>query len=186
MNICILKEKNTSELRAPLIPEDISFLKKRIPKINFFIETSSSRIIPNNKYYKIGCKKYNNQTIDLFLSIKEVSLNKIHKNQNYIMFFHTLKEQKSNIPLLKKILKRNCSLIDYGLFKYKGSRLIAKSNVTNISPYESSKYLSNKIKFILPKILETINDDSIEEYYISKKGYLNYRYINLLNYLIES
>ena len=34
------------------------------------------------------------------------------------------------------------------------------------------------------KILTKITDDD-NEYFISKKGYLNYRYLNLLNYLID-
>ena len=41
-----------------------------------------------------------------------------------------------------------------------------------------------KIKKQLPKILNSINNDSVESYFISKKGFLNYRYLNLIDYLI--
>ncbi len=117
MNICILKDKKVKEFRAPLIPKDIKILKKKFPKINFFIESSSSRIISNNEYYKVGCKKYVNQKIDLFLLIEEVALNKIHSDQNYMVFFNITKNQKNNISLLRKILNKNCSIIDYQLLK---------------------------------------------------------------------
>ena len=39
---------------------------------------------------------------------------------------------------------------------------------------------------LLPSILNSLNKESIEEYYIAKKGYLNFRYMNLLkNYIIQ-
>ena len=186
MNICILKDKKVKEFRAPLIPKDIIILKKKFPKINFFIEPSNSRIISNNEYYKVGCKKYVNQKIDLFLLIEEVALNKIHSDQNYMVFFNIKLKQEKNISFLRKILNKNCSIIDYQLLKNRKREIINKKNFSILSPNESSKYLSNKLKSVLPKILKSLDKDSIEDYYISKKGYLNYRYHYLLNYLIEN
>ena len=369
MIICILKESKVSESRTPLIPKDILFLKKKFPKLNFLIEPSKKRIIKDEEYYEIGCEKFTNQKVDLFLSVKEVSLNKIKSNQNYMMFSHTIKGQSGNIPLLKKILEGNCSLIDYELLKnkkgkrqvgfgwyagimgtyltlskflqlkkklkknytindliknfhnidlqdlkilitgdglvsegaqfflkkigifpfkkpnknipsfkilppnqyykrmdgrfnindlikgkgkyksqftkyignydiylachywdsrfpklfnkkdvnsrffriigditcdidgsvpttiksttlkspyynYKNMEIMAVDNLPSALPYEASKYFSNKLKNVLPKILKSLDEDTIEEYYVSKKGYLNFRYLNLLNYLI--
>ena len=186
MNICILKDKKVKEFRAPLIPEDMIILKKKFPKINFFIESSSSRIISNKEYYKVGCKKYVNQKIDLFLLIEEVALKKIHSDQNYMVFFNIKKKQRNNMSLLRKILNKNCSIIDYELLESRKKEKINKKNFSILSPKDSSKYLSNKLKSVLPKILKSLNKDSIECYYISKKGYLNYRYHYLLNYLIEN
>ena len=369
MIICILKESKINELRTPLVPKDILLLKKRFPKLNFLIEPSKQRIINDHEYYKVGCEKLTNQKVDLYLSIKEVSLSKIKSNQNYMMFSHTIKGQVNNMPLLKKILKGNCSLIDYELLKnkegkrqlgfgwyagimgayltlsrflqlkkkqkknyitddllknfqnvdlqdlkvlitgdglvsegaqfffkkigilskensnknspyfkilspnqyykrvdgrfnfkdlirgkgkyetqfikhinnynvylachywdsrfpklfdkkdvnkeffkiigditcdingsvpttvkstslvspyyrYKNIEIMAVDNLPSGLPLEASKYFSSKLKNILPKILKSLNEDTIEEYYISKKGYLNFRYLNLLNYLI--
>jgi alanine dehydrogenase len=369
MIICILKESKINELRTPLVPKDILLLKKSFPKLHFLIEPSKQRIINDHEYYKVGCEKFINQKVDLFLSVKAVSLSKIKLNQNYMMFSHTIKGQVNNMPLLKKILKGNCSLIDYELFKNKkGKRqlgfgwyagimgayltlsrflrlkkkqkknyitdnliknfqnvdlqdlkilitgdglvsegvqfflkkigffsqqnqngnnpsfkvlspsqyyrrvdgrfnindlmrgkgkyesqftkyiddyniylachywdsrfpkLFNKSDVNReffkiigditcdingsvpttikstslASPYfryknmevmavdnlpsglslEASKYFSSKLKVVLPKILKSLNEDTIEEYYVSKKGYINFRYLNLLNCLI--
>ena len=125
MNICILKENKPNEFRTPLIPEDIKRLKKKYPKYNFYIEPSKNRIFADSLFYQSGCKKYNSQNIDLFLSVKEVSAKIIKKNQNFVMFSHTVKGQAYNMPLLRKILKNDCSLIDYELFKdKKRNRLI--------------------------------------------------------------
>ncbi len=122
MNICILEEKRKDERRAPIVPKDIIKLKKKYPKWKFYIEPSVRRIFSDKEYYASGCKKYNSQKIDLFLSVKETSIQKVKKNQNYLMFSHTIKGQKQNLPLLKKILKNDCSLIDYELFKTKENR----------------------------------------------------------------
>lgn len=373
MNICILEEKRRDERRTALIPKDISILKKKFPKWNFYIEPSLKRIVPDKEYYNVGCKKYISQKIDLFISIKEISVTKIKKNQNYLMFSHTIKGQKQNLPLLKKMLNNDCSLIDYELFKtkegkrvigfgwyagivgcyltlskilkiknrinqnppindlilqikkaqyhnlkilvtgdgqvskgvqyflnrvgihYKNSKnksnlnsfyqiippnkfykrldkkynlndllkgkgtyesifdrylgkynillachfwneefpklfdirdidekffeiigditcdingsipttikstklkspyytnqnttIMAVDNLPSALPFETSKYFSNHLLKLLPKILKSLNQDTIEEYFISKKGYLNYRYLHLLNYLIDS
>ncbi len=186
MNICILKDKKLNESRTPLIPEDILLLKNKFPKINFFIESSKSRIISNRKYFEVGCQTYKNQKIDLFLSINKVSLKKIYFNQNYMMFYPIAKKPEANISFLKRILKKNCSLIDYGLIRIRKKEIITNEYLSIIHPYESSRHFSKKLTSALPKILKKINDDSIESYYICKKGYLNYRYLNLLNCLIES
>ena len=115
MNICILKENKSNEFRTPLIPADIKLLKKKYPKYNFYIEPSKNRIFSDSLFYQSGCKKYTSQNIDLFLSVKEVSTRIIKTNQNFMMFSHTVKGQAYNMPLLKKILKNDCSLIDYEL-----------------------------------------------------------------------
>ena len=125
MNICILKENKSNEFRTPLIPADIKRLKKKYPKYNFYIEPSKNRIFADSLFYQSGCKKYTSQDIDLFLSVKEVSTRIIKTNQNFMMFSHTVKGQAYNMPLLKKILKNDCSLIDYELLKdKKRNRLI--------------------------------------------------------------
>ena len=368
MKICILKEKKNNEKRTPLIPLDIKKILFKHPSWSFYIEPSNYRIIPNNEFYKVGCKKYTSQKIDLFLSIKEVSVNKIKKNNNYLMFSHTIKGQKHNLSLLKKFLNNNASLLDYELFKnnkkirqigfgwhagvmgtyltltkllnlkevskpglhiadlikqlksikignikilitgdglvskgsqyflerlgikkqgkiknrpyykvlfphnfykrtdgrfryndllngkgtyksnfeqylgkfnayiachywderfpklfdlnninknffqiigditcdingsipttikstnlnkpyykYKDTNIMAVDNLPSGLPYDSSKYFSQRLRLLLPKIVNSLNKDSIEEYFIVKKGYLNYRYLNLLKKLI--
>tara|TARA_Y100001935_G_C17297682_1_gene507155 strand:- start:1032 stop:2138 length:1107 start_codon:yes stop_codon:yes gene_type:complete len=117
MKICILKEKRSDEKRTPLVPLDIKKIISKYPNWKFYIEPSKSRIISDNEFYKVGCKKYKSQKIDLFISVKEISVNKIEKNNNYLMFSHTIKGQSHNLSLLKAFLKKDASLLDYELFK---------------------------------------------------------------------
>ncbi len=368
MKICILKEKRINEKRTPLVPLDIKKILSKYPNWIFYIEPSKSRIISDNEFYKVGCKKYSSQKIDLFLSIKEVSINKIIKNNNYLMFSHTIKGQNHNLSLLKTFLNKNASLLDYELlknnkkiraigfgwyagvmgtyltilkllnqkfvykpnlkivdlikhlksikienfkilitgdglvskgsqylleklqiknrgkgknqpyykvllphkfykrtdrkfnyrdllngegsyksnfkqyigkfdaylachywddrfpklfdlsdinknsfqiigditcdidgsvpttikstnlkkpfYKYKNTTIMSVDNLPSGLPYDSSKYFSKRLRLLLPKIVNSLDKDSIEEYFITKKGYLNYRYLNLLNKLI--
>src|SRR6056300_868470 len=167
MNICILKEHKLNEFRSPLVPEDIKRLKKKYPRYNFYIEPSKNRIFSDSLFYKSGCKKYTSQNIDLFLSVKEVSTKIIKSNQNFMMFSHTVKGQPYNMPLLKKILKNNCSLIDYELLKdKKGTRLIGFGYFAGIvgafltlkkhlKVYSPSKY-KNKINELVEILLKKI------------------------------
>ena len=69
-------------------------------------------------------------------------------------------------------------------FRYKNMETMAVDNLPSGLPLEASEYFSSKLKVVLPKILKSLNEDTIEEYYVSKKGYLNFRYLNLLNCLI--
>ena len=124
INICILKENKNNEFRVPLVPGDIFYLKNKYKNFNFFIQPSADRIISDEEYYKVGCKKYNKQKIDLFLSIKEINKKIIQKNQNFLMFSHTIKGQSYNMPMLKKLLDQNCSLIDYELLKNKNNQRV--------------------------------------------------------------
>ena len=85
MNICMLAEKVKNETRMPLIPDDISELKKTSPKFNFYIEKFTDKIIEEKEYISVGCKYYTNQKIDLFLSMQGLKLSQIKSNQNYLI-----------------------------------------------------------------------------------------------------
>lgn len=61
---------------------------------------------------------------------------------------------------------------------------MAVDNLPSALPQESSEYFSKVLSSLLPSILNSLNKESIEEYYIAKKGYLNFRYMNLLKNLI--
>ena len=164
MNICILKENKKNEFRVPLTPSDISFLKKRYKNYNFFIQPSIDRIIADTEYYKVGCKKYVNQKIDLFLSIKEINKRIIQKNQNFLMFSHTIKGQSYNMPMLRKLLDNNCSLIDYELLKNKKNSILIFDEFCATLDRITAKAIANNLAKIskdydITMILASAHDD---------------------------
>ena len=172
MNICILKEHKLNEFRSPLVPEDIKRLKKKYPGYNFYIEPSKNRIFSDSLFYQSGCEKYISQKIDLYLSIKEVSAKQIKKNQNFMMFSHTIKGQEYNMPLLRKILKNDCSLIDYELLKdKKNKRLIGFGYFAGIMG--AFLTIKNHLKINSPKKNSYKIDELLE--ILSKKNLNNLR-----------
>ena len=183
MNICMLSDMVKKEKRMPLIPDDIIKLKNISTKFNFYIEKFTDRIIEEKEYISAGCKYYTNQKIDLFLSMQGLKLSQIKSNQNYLVLFDVLEYVEPNRAMLNKILKNNCSLLIYDLLSGKHSIKILKSaNKEHL--LKSSIYISIKLKAKLPVICNSLKRDSIEKFYLSKKGYINFRYLNLLEKLV--
>ncbi len=183
MNICMLSDKVKKEKRMPLIPDDIIELKNTSSKFNFYIEKFNDKIIDEKEYISVGCKYYTNQKIDLFLSIQGLKLSQIKSNQNYLVLFDVLEYVEPNRAMLNKILKNNCSLLIYDLLGGKHSiKFLKSANKEHL--LKSSIYISKKLKAKLPVICNSLKRDSIEKFYLSKKGYINFRYLNLLEKLV--
>ena len=183
MNICMLSDGVKKETRMPLIPDDIIELKNTSAKFNFYIEKFTDRIIEEKEYISVGCKYYTNQKIDLFLSMQGLKLSQIKSNQNYLVLFNILEYVEPNKAILNKILKNNCSLLIYDLLGGKHSIKILKSaNKEHL--LKSTTYISKKLKAKLPVFCNSLKRDSIEKFYLSKKGYINFRYSNLLKKLV--
>ncbi len=183
MNICMLSDMVKKETRMPLIPDDIIELKNTLTKFNFYIEKFTDRIIEKKEYISVGCKYYTNQKIDLFLSMQGLKLSQIKSNQNYLVLFDAVEYVEQNRAILNKILKNNCSLLFYNLFSGTNSVKILKS-ANKEDLLKSTFYISKKLKAKLPVFCNSLKRDSIEKFYISKKGYINFRYLNLLEKLV--
>ena len=183
MNICMLSDKVKKETRMPLIPDDIIELKNTSIKFNFYIENYTDRIIEEKEYISVGCKYYTNQKIDLFLSMHGLKQSQIKLNQNYLVLFDVEEYVEKNRAMLNNILKNNCSLLFYDLLSGKNSIKILKSaNKEHL--LKSTFYISKKLKAKLPVFCNSLKRDSIEKFYITKKGYVNFRYLNLLEKLV--
>ena len=183
MNICMLSDMVKEEKRMPLIPDDIIALKKISTKFNFYIEKFTDRIIEEKEYISVGCKYYTNQKIDLFLSMQGLKQSQIKSNQNYLVLFDVVEYVEQNRAMINKILKKNCSLLFYDLLSCKHSIKILKSaNEEHL--LKSTINISKKLKVKLPVFCNSLKKDSIEKFYISKKGYINFRYLALIEKLV--
>ncbi len=183
MNICMLSDKAKKETRMPLVPNDIIELKNKSAKFNFYIEKFTNRIIEDKEYISVGCKYYTNQKIDLFLSMQGLKLSQIKSNQNYLVLFDIVEYVEQNRAMLNKILKNNCSLLIYDLLRGKHSIKILKSaNKEHL--LKSTINISKKLKAKLPIFCNSLKRDSIEKFYLSKKGYINFRYLTLIEKLV--
>ena len=183
MNICMLSDIVKKEKRMPLIPDDIIELNNISTKFNFYIEKFTDKIIDEKEYISVGCKYYTNQKIDLFLSMQGLKQSQIKSNQNYLVLFDVVEYVEQNRAMLNKILKNNCSLLFYDLLSGKHSiRILKSANEEHL--LKSTINISKKLKAKLPVFCNSLKKDSIEKFYLSKKGYINFRYLSLLEKLV--
>jgi alpha-aminoadipic semialdehyde synthase len=119
------EDKNIYERRTPIIPDHVRELINE-HSIDFIIEPSKIRIFTNQEYSDAGAK-INEDLSDcgVIFSIKELPLDFIMPDKTYVFFSHTIKGQEHNMPMLKKLIDLNCTLIDYEkVVNEKGFRLI--------------------------------------------------------------
>jgi len=107
------EDKNIWERRSTIVPED---LKNILAKTNTiaYIEQSEKRFFKQEEFVRAGAKEcLGMEQGDIIFGVKEIPVEKILDNKTYLFFSHTIKGQKENMPLLKRILESGSTLIDY-------------------------------------------------------------------------
>lgn len=118
------EDKNEWERRTPVVPEDVKKISKEIP---FIIEESKTRCIKKEDYIAAGCTiSQSAGDAEVIAGIKEIPEEKILEDKIYVFFSHCVKGQKDGIHLLKTIMEKKGTLIDYEkITDEEGKRLIA-------------------------------------------------------------
>ena len=169
------EDKSIWEKRTPIIPLHISELKKRYD-INFIIQQSEIRVFDNEKYIGAGAKVM--KTLDdcnIILGIKEMPEDFFQDSKIYIFFSHTIKGQKHNMPMLKKMIEKKCTLIDYEkIVDEQGKRKIFFGRHAGISGMIDTLYLFGR------RLKEYKNIDT--QFYDVKQSY---KYKNLAHAITE-
>ncbi len=107
------EDKNQWERRAPLIPEHIQELGEK-HGIKAFVQPSSIRVFPDEDFEKAGAIVQEDiSSCPVVFAVKEIPINFFSPKKTYVFFSHTIKGQKYNMPMLKKMMNMGCSLIDY-------------------------------------------------------------------------
>ncbi|MBN1622483.1 MAG: hypothetical protein JW871_07830 [Endomicrobiales bacterium] len=142
--IGILRETKEFEKRAPLTPHDVSWLIKK--GIEVEVESSASRIYPDSQYKKAGAKIVNRfNKANLLIGIKEPKIKDLYADKLYMIFSHTAKGQRHNIPLLKACFKNKITLIDYEkITDIHGKRLVYFGRFAGICGIIDSLYYFGK------------------------------------------
>ncbi len=107
------EDKNEWERRAPLIPEDIRWLKEQ-HGIQTLIQPSPIRIFPIEEYLSAGARESKDLSgADVIFAVKEIPEKLFRQGKTYVFFSHTIKGQHHNMPMLRRMMERGCNLIDY-------------------------------------------------------------------------
>lgn len=113
--------------RVPFTPDQTVEITQKFPHVQILCQHSSIRSYNDLEYEKCGIQVVHDVSVcDILMGIKEVPISKLIENKTYLFFSHTIKKQPHNRELLKTILKKNITLIDYEtLTDEGGNRLVA-------------------------------------------------------------
>jgi len=107
------EDKNIWEKRSTIIPSDLENIIKETGA-GAFIEKSDKRFFKESQYVKAGARKTDGmEDGGVIFGVKEIPTEKILDNKIYLYFSHTIKAQRENMQMLKRIINSGSTLIDY-------------------------------------------------------------------------
>ena len=120
------EEKIPRDNRVPLTPRQCHELSLKYPNLDIRVESSDVRCFKDDDYRNFGVGVQETVSeCDLLMGVKEVPINKLIRGKTYIFFSHTIKKQPHNKGLLKAVIEKGITLIDYELITDEdGHRLI--------------------------------------------------------------
>ena len=188
ITLAVLKEARIDENRTPFSPTQISNLLNKFPNLKIIVQPSNRRCFKDEDYLKAGAQITDNlRSADIIFGVKEVDVSTLIKDKTYLFFSHTSKvrqyigqviEDKAIIykkELLKEVIKKNITLIDYENvrdvsgegYRYLGfgrfAGIIGTYNTLNL-------YLKLYNKQALPRAFEINNYEEIKKQ-ISKQNF---------------
>lgn len=125
--IGIIREgKNPPDLRTPLTPSQCVTLMQRYADVRVLVQASPHRCFTDQQYRDAGVEVVEDISgADILLGVKEVPVEHLIENKTYLFFSHTIKKQAYNRRLLRTILKKNITLVDYETLLWDaGNRII--------------------------------------------------------------
>ena len=126
INLGIRREdKNPWERRVPLIPAHARELIRQLP-LEITIQPSPIRIFQDEDYRREGVRISEDLSpCSIVLAVKEIPEELLLDERTYVFFSHTIKGQAHNMPMLKRLVERRDTLIDYErIVDEKGRRLV--------------------------------------------------------------
>ncbi|HUT78171.1 MAG TPA: hypothetical protein VM285_10815 [Polyangia bacterium] len=119
-----LEDKNPWERRVALTPEDVAHLTGRSFEIH--VERFPRRAFPDTEYVSSGAVVVDDvRPCELVLGIKEMPKDYFREGGAYMFFSHTIKGQPYNMEMLRSLVERRCTLLDYEIVTDdQGRRLI--------------------------------------------------------------
>lgn len=143
----IREYKNPPDKRVALSPEQCTRVQNNFQNIKIIAESSPVRIFNDKEYENYGISVSENMTVcDFLIGIKEVPPDRLIYGKTYLFFSHTIKKQVYNREMLREILRKNITLIDYEcLHNLKGSRILGFGKFAGIvGTYEILRAMGKK------------------------------------------
>ncbi len=128
IKIGIIKEgKIPVDKRVPLTPKKCVEALQAFPEMEICVQPSTIRSFTDAEYAELGIPLEEDMShCDILLGVKEVPVEQLIPNKTYFFFSHTIKKQPHNAKLLRAILDKHITMIDYEtLTDAQGQRLVA-------------------------------------------------------------
>ncbi len=127
------EDKNEWERRVPLAPRHVRDLVHH--GIEVHIQPSRIRVFTDEDYIEAGAKVQEDLSgCNVVFGIKEFPEHFFHEGQANLFFSHTIKGQKYNMPMLRKLMSKGCTLLDYEkITNDKNQRLIFFGNYAGLA-----------------------------------------------------
>ena len=128
MKIGVIKEgKVPVDHRVPFSPEEAFQLNQFEGVESVLVQNSKVRAYKTKDYTNKGLKVVEDiSSCDVLFGVKEVPIKDLIENKTYFFFSHTIKAQPYNRDLLRAVLEKNITLLDYEcLTKKDGQRVVA-------------------------------------------------------------
>lgn len=129
MKIGLIREgKTPADRRSPFSPTQLRQLSAQYQgQLAFFVQSSPHRCFSDEEFEQAGIEVGEDiSDCDLLMGIKEVPAHLLQENKKYIFFSHTIKKQRHNRALLRAVLEKNITLMDYEVLKdLEGNRTVA-------------------------------------------------------------
>ncbi|HOZ86850.1 MAG TPA: NAD(P)-dependent oxidoreductase [Bacteroidia bacterium] len=108
------EEKNPPDKRVPLTPLICSELTRKYQNIEIVVQPSPIRCYTDNEYTSFGVSLAEDLSdCDILMGVKEVPPEKIIPGKKYFFFSHTIKKQAHNQKLMKALIAKKVTMIDY-------------------------------------------------------------------------
>ncbi|MBI1344597.1 MAG: alanine dehydrogenase [Terrimonas sp.] len=122
----IRERKIPADNRVALTPAQCKWIHKNAPQVQILVESSPGRCYTDREYAAAGIKVVDDiSDCDILMGIKEVPPEWLLAGKTYLFFSHTKKKQAGNRDLLRAILDKQITLIDYECLEHEdGQRII--------------------------------------------------------------
>jgi saccharopine dehydrogenase (NAD+, L-lysine-forming) len=127
LKIGLIREgKIPADNRVALTPAQCKWIHKTTDEVRVTAQSSASRCFTDREYLAAGVEVSNSvNDCDILLGIKEVPVNELIPGKTYLFFSHTKKKQPQNRDLLRAIIDKKITLIDYECLEHSdGQRII--------------------------------------------------------------
>ncbi|MBO3270265.1 NAD(P)-dependent oxidoreductase [Hymenobacter defluvii] len=123
----IREGKTPPDRRVPLTPNKCDEALHAFPNLDLVVQSSDIRAFSDDEYRALGVTVQPEVAdCDVLLGVKEVPIDQLIPGKTYLFFSHTVKKQPANRELLRQVLQKRITLIDYELLTNEhGERVIA-------------------------------------------------------------